>query len=39
VNFEALTVVVICTFVFMAPAICGYDPGRGLIARRGGPAG
>jgi len=39
VNLEALAVVVICTLVFMALAIYGYDPGRGLIARRGGPAG
>ena len=39
VNFEALAVVVSCTVVFMALAIHGYDPSRGLIARRGGPAG
>ena len=39
VNIEALTVVVLCTLVFMALAIYGYDPARGLIARRGGPAG
>jgi ABC-2 type transport system permease protein len=38
-NLEALAVVVICTLVFMALAVYGYDPGRGLIARRGGPAG
>jgi len=23
-----------CTLVFMAAAVVGYDPGRGLIARR-----
>ncbi len=39
VNTEALTVVVLCTLAFMALAIYGYDPARGLIARRGGPAG
>ena len=39
VNLESLLVVVACTFLFMALAIYGYDPGRGLIARRGGPAG
>jgi ABC-2 type transport system permease protein len=39
INLEALLVVVVCTVVFMALAIYGYDPGRGLIARRGGPAG
>ena len=39
VNWQALAVVVGCTVVFMALAIYGYDPGRGLIARRGGPGG
>ena len=39
VNLEALLVVVGCTLAFMGLAIYGYDPGRGLIARRGGPAG
>ncbi len=39
VNFEALLVVVACTLAFMGMAIYGYDPARGLIARRGGPAG
>jgi len=39
VNLEALLVVVACTLVFMGLAIYGYDPARGLIARRGGPAG
>ena len=38
-NLQALAVVVACTIVFMGLAIYGYDPGRGLIARRGGPAG
>ena len=39
VDFAALLVVVACTLVFMGLAIYGYDPARGLIARRGGPAG
>jgi hypothetical protein len=25
--------------VFMGLAIYGYDPGRGMMARRGGPGG
>ncbi len=37
-NVEALLVVIFFTVVFMGLAIYGYDPGRGLIARRGGPA-
>jgi ABC-2 type transport system permease protein len=39
VNLEAMAVVVACTLLFMGLAIYGYDPSRGLIARRGGPAG
>ena len=39
VNWEAAAVVGLCTFVFMALAIQGYNPARGFIARRGGPAG
>ena len=35
----ALLVVVGCTTAFLALAVYGYDPARGLIARRGGPAG
>ena len=38
VNQTSLLVVIACTLVFMALAVYGYDPGRGLIARRGGPA-
>jgi len=30
----AMAVVAGCTLVFMAAAVVGYDPGRGLIARR-----
>ncbi len=37
-NVVSLLVVVGCTAVFMGLAIYGYDPARGLIARRGGPA-
>jgi ABC-2 type transport system permease protein len=36
-NGEACAVVVGALVVFMALAILGYDPGRGLIVRRGGP--
>ena len=32
----SLAVVAGCTLVFMAAAVIGYDPGRGLIARRVG---
>ena len=32
----SLAVVLGCTLVFMAAAVIGYDPGRGLIARRVG---
>ena len=38
-NVQALLVVTGCTLVFMGLAIYGYDPARGLIARRGGPGG
>lgn len=37
VNWLALAIVVGCTALFMGLAIYGYDPSRGLIARRGGP--
>ncbi|SMF60048.1 ABC-2 type transport system permease protein [Tistlia consotensis] len=39
VNWTSLAAVVGCTLVFLALAIYGYDPARGLIARRGGPGG
>jgi ABC-2 type transport system permease protein len=35
-NGEACAVVAGALIVFMALAILGYDPGRGLIVRRGG---
>lgn len=35
----ALGVVLGCTAAFLGLAIYGYDPARGLIARRGGPGG
>jgi ABC-2 type transport system permease protein len=35
-NLVALAVVAGCTIVFMVLAVLGYDPGRGLIARRAG---
>jgi ABC-2 type transport system permease protein len=35
-NLEAFAVVAGCVIVFMVLAILGYDPGRGLIARRAG---
>ena len=39
VDFLSLAVVVAVTVVFLGLAIYAYDPGRGLIARRGGPGG
>ncbi|MFQ5775075.1 MAG: ABC transporter permease [Kiloniellaceae bacterium] len=38
VNLQALLVVVLCTVLFMGLAVYGYDPARGLMARRGAPA-
>ncbi len=35
----ALAVVAGCALLFMALAVYGYDPARGMMARRGGPAG
>ncbi len=39
VDPTSLMAVIAFTAVFMGLAIYGYDPGRGLIARRGGPGG
>ena len=39
VNFEALLWVAAFLLLFLALAIYGYDPSRGIIARRGGPGG
>jgi len=39
VSLLSLGVVVAYLFVFLALAIYGYDPSRGIIARRGGPGG
>jgi len=39
VNWQALGVTLAYLFVFLAAAIYGYDPSRGIIARRGGPPG
>jgi ABC-2 type transport system permease protein len=38
-NWQALGVVLAYLVVFLAAAIYGYDPSRGIIARRGGPGG
>jgi len=38
-NLEALLWVAGFLVLFLGLAIYGYDPGRGLMARRGGPAG
>ena len=39
VNLLSLAVVAGCTLLFMGLAIYGYDPGRGMMARRrGAPA-
>ena len=35
----ALGVVVLVTVIFFVAAVVAYDPGRGIMARRGGPAG
>ncbi len=35
-DWLAFSVVLGCTLVFMAAAVIGYDPGRGLLARRAG---
>jgi len=37
-RFNAVSALVVCAYLagFMALAVIGYDPGRGLIARRGG---
>ena len=34
-----LSVVILCTVVFLAAAVFAYNPSKGLIARRGGPGG
>ena len=39
INWQALAVVLAYLFVFLGAAIYGYDPSRGIIARRGGPGG
>jgi ABC-2 type transport system permease protein len=36
-NGEAAAVVAGFFIVFMALAVWGYDPGRGMAAKRGGP--
>jgi len=40
-SFEpaSFAVVVLVTLVFFVAAVLAYDPGRGIMARRGGPAG
>ena len=38
VNSVSLLVVAACTVVFLFGAIVAYDPARGFLARRGGPA-
>lgn len=39
VNWTSLAVVVGTAAVFMTLAVVAYDPAKGLLARRGGPAG
>jgi ABC-2 type transport system permease protein len=36
-SFNPVSALVVCAYLalFMAAAIIGYDPGRGLLARRG----
>jgi ABC-2 type transport system permease protein len=38
-KLDSCIVVIGCLAVFLALAIYGYDPSRGVIARRGGPGG
>ena len=40
-EFDRVSALVVCLYlvVFMGAAILGYDPGRGLLARRGGGTG
>lgn len=38
VNWQALGIVAGCTALFLAAAVYAYDPSKGLLARRGGPA-
>jgi ABC-2 type transport system permease protein len=37
-RFNPVSAMIVCGFlaVFMVAAVIGYDPGRGLLARRGG---
>ena len=35
-DVAASAVVIVCSVLFMIVAVIGYDPGRGLMARRGG---
>ena len=37
-NWQAAVVVILCTLVFSAVAIVGYDPLRGFLPRKGGSA-
>ncbi len=37
VDWGSAAIVLGCTAVFMALAVVGYDPGRGLMARKAGP--
>jgi len=39
ISWVALAVVVGCTVIFLLGAILAYDPARGFLARRTGPAG
>jgi ABC-2 type transport system permease protein len=38
INWLALAVVFMCTLVFLAAAVVGYDPQRGLLSRKGAGA-
>jgi ABC-2 type transport system permease protein len=38
-NLESVLIVCVFLLVFLAAAIYGYDPSRGIVARRGGPGG
>lgn len=38
IDTVSLLIVVLCTTIFLAAAVFAYNPSKGLIARRGGPA-
>lgn len=39
IDIVSLCIVVACTMIFLGAAVYAYNPSKGLLARRGGPAG